>query len=675
MTSEQATSDSLLKLKRNIFQSPDPTEATITNLETISSIENFEREIDTREVTENLGDESEQNSKHESDHHIQHQLEEEPDENKSDENSETQRDDILSTPKSYKLNSAKQYYCPYCRNLYSKFARHLFQVHSGEKEIENILKLPPNHKERKRVIAVLRGKGAKIFNNLSTSPEKIIIPRIKKHATRDDYIPCHMCGNMYKKRFLHRHVKRCPNSDGTVSRPLKEAKAALFTDKNEAENAIQFSRDILPGIYKGEIKRVIETDCLLKSYGHYLCNYYGQDTHLLNLIRRKLRYIAEVLIEFKTVDNEIQHLEDVFQPRKLQALFFTIKKVTGFEAGNVKRATMAIDLSPILQQCARRLIIQASEKDDDEKIKIISRWIDLLKSEYNVAVAKQARRSLEERKWNKPRLLPLTEDILKLNKYVKSVIENTKRILEDEFNYIEWANFNKAVMIQTMIFNRKRAGDVQRMKIQDFKKAHNVQKGSATYELLSESEKIFCSQYMRIEVRGKHAKVVPMLLSKEMMKNIEEIISMRKVANIPSSNPYVFARKDDLPFEMSPVLTEFAFACHAQNPNLLTGTKMRQQIATVTQAFNFSTNELSLIAHFLGHTLETHAKFYRLADEAVQLGKISKVLQAVDSGKTEQIKGKSLNELEQIIETLDLDSSNENDNENQGKFFFLLLIM
>lgn len=42
----------------------------------------------------------------------------------------------------------------------------------------------------------------------------------------------------------------------------------------------------------------------------------------------------------KKSDNEIQHLEDVFQPRKLQVLFLAIKKVTGFKEVNFKRANL-----------------------------------------------------------------------------------------------------------------------------------------------------------------------------------------------------------------------------------------------------------------------------------------------------------------------------------------------
>lgn len=140
--------------------------------------------------------------------------------------------------------------------------------------------------------------------------------------------------------------------------------------------------------------------------------------------------------------------------------------------------------------------------------------------------------------WNKPRSLPLTENLLRLKKHFKEISETTRNTIKQGFSMRHGANFNEAIMIQILIFNRKHVGDVQRINVEEFKKAHNIQKESVTYQLLTESEKLISAQYMRIEVTGKHTKVVPIILTKNMMTGIKQILSLRKAARILSTNQY-----------------------------------------------------------------------------------------------------------------------------------------
>jgi integrase len=590
---------------------------------------------------------------------------EEPEEHQ-DEEEETSEGLERHKPQIERGNT-KKYYCPFCRQLYSKFARHLIQVHGSEKEVNEVKALSANHPERKKIIARLRAEGSRIYNSIQSSPKKMIVPRQKMGTNINEYIACYMCGASYKQRFLHRHVKVCPSAEGTpIHNPLRTSKMQKFSSTEESHMAIQFSRDVLSGIREGEVKQAISTDPLLKQYGLYMCSLYGNEKHLINLIRRKLRQISEVLLEMRKLDKDVVRLDEIFTTKS--TLFQAIKNVTGYADGNFKRPAMANELGTLLQHCARRFICKLLEENQNEKVKEVKRWIELVKSDYNALISKHARKDLDEGKWNKPKTLPLTEDLIKLNTFVKKTSDDALEILEREFKYEEWENLNKATMIKILIFNRKRVGDVQRIRIEDIKKAHNIQKGSITYNLLTESEKVTCSKYLRVEVRGKHAKVVPMLLTKEMLANVKKIISLRKQAGIPETNRFVFAKNKDEPFAASAALRSFALNCGAKCPRFLTGTKLRQEIATATQAFNFSENDLSVLANYLGHTLQTHRQFYRLPDEAIQLAKISKVLEIVDSGKAAEIRGKSLTELENYV-TSRLEEVNVEGKWTNMKFF------
>lgn len=241
----------------------------------------------------------------------------------------------------------------------------------------------------------------------------------------------------------------------------------------------------------------------------------------------------------------------------------------------------------------------------------MSRWLSIVISEYNVYIGKHARKTMEENQWNMPKTLPLTADVMKLNLHVKEVCKEATEILSKEFSYPKWSSLNNGTLVKVLLFNRKRVGDVQRMRIEDFEKYHSIQKGSITYEMLSQSEKIYCEKYRRVETKGKRGKGVPIILTKVIIENIKLIISLRDLAEIQSSNRFVFAKQGEQPFPASSSLRELAFEWGATSPQLLTGTKLRKEIVTATQAFNFSENDLSILAKFMGHTLHTHSHFCR----------------------------------------------------------------
>lgn len=126
------------------------------------------------------------------------------------------------------VKDVKKHYCPYCRSLYTKFSRHIFQVHAGEQEVKPVADLGSKHPERLKILAVLRAKGAKIFNTLTTSPSKLILPRRKKAVNLTEYLQCYLCGNTYKSRYLHGHIKKCPNSRWFVQTSNESCKKTML---------------------------------------------------------------------------------------------------------------------------------------------------------------------------------------------------------------------------------------------------------------------------------------------------------------------------------------------------------------------------------------------------------------------------------------------------------------
>ena len=58
-------------------------------------------------------------------------------------------------------------------------------------------------------------------------------------------------------------------------------------------------------------------------------------------------------------------------------------------------------------------------------------------------------------------------------------------------------------------------------------------------------------------------------------------------------------------------------------------TKLQKYIATISQVLS-----LNWLARHLGHDVRVHREFYRIHESTIEIAKVSKLLLAVDGGKT-----------------------------------------
>ena len=76
---------------------------------------------------------------------------------------------------------------------------------------------------------------------------------------------------------------------------------------------------------------------------------------------------------------------------------------------------------------------------------------------------------------------------------------------------------------------------------------------------------------------------------------------------IPDSNPNLFASgTEGSHLQGSDSLRQHALNCGAKKPHLLTSTKLKKRLATVSQIINLKENEMDQDADFLGHNIWVH---------------------------------------------------------------------
>lgn len=250
-------------------------------------------------------------------------------------------------------------------------------------------------------------------------------------------------------------------------------------------------------------------------------------------------------------------------------------------------------------------------------------------------------------------------------KYISILHTYLSSQLAKGINCIQSGEINKDVyklvcqtlLTQIIILNRRRSGEVERIKIENYLNRDKNKIQEDIQKALSSVENQLSKNLVKFEIRGKRDRGVPVLLTPDMQKAVDVLIKMRKSFNILESNPYMFAT----PFTIegsnrgTDCLRDAATKSGATSPELLRSTKLRKHVATMTQLLCLSDNDRQQLATFMGHNLSIHDEYYRLPNETLQLSRVSKILLAVDSGRFEELKGKSIEELDSFIPQINTD--------------------
>ncbi|KAJ8313909.1 hypothetical protein KUTeg_008470 [Tegillarca granosa] len=135
----------------------------------------------------------------------------------------------------------------------------------------------------------------------------------------------------------------------------------------------------------------------------------------------------------------------------------------------------------------------------------------------------------------------MVEDVVLLHNFLQRRIGQVKESsLDGGAKYRELAEL---LLTQIILFNRRRSGEAQRIKVKDIGILDNQSKPNhEIMNCLSPLEQELCNSHERIEIQGKRGNKVPVMFTKEMMISMKYLISCRASANIESE--YIFGKQD-----------------------------------------------------------------------------------------------------------------------------------
>lgn len=561
-----------------------------------------------------------------------------------------------------KLIKDKRVFCLFCEKLETNFPRHLERKHALEPEVRTFILFPKKSKERLMQLELLRNKGNLQHNKnvLDKKNGALIVgrrPSMADEVEASNFLPCKHCFKFFKKKLLYRHINRCSfkNNESTSSFPKRRNNlmlSAALLHVNDDHKKLQ--TEVFNSMKCDEVTLVAQKDNLICLFGSRLLKNH-RERHLKNYISQRLRQLAKFLLILRSLEPDVQDLQDFFVPTHYKTVVQAAKKLSGYDddKNTFTHPSNALKIGHSILQCADILQSQFLIKSGPEhELKNLKNFIQVFEKEWRYSISSNACTDMSKKKFNKHVGLPDAKDITLLHNFLLNQLEKLKTSINlGEINQENYKKLCQNLLTQIILLNRRRSGEVQRIKVVDYLNRNKNKIQEEIHKSLSKVEIQLSKNFECFEIRGKCGRAVPVLLITSMKESLDLLLTMRNAVSVFKQNDYMFAIPNTEVgcYRGSDCLRNASKECGSSSPELLTSTKLRKHIATMSQLLNLTKNDREQLANFMGHDLKIYDEYYRLPDETLQVSRISKILLAMESNNLHKLRGKTLEEFDDFL--------------------------
>ncbi|CAG9834563.1 unnamed protein product [Diabrotica balteata] len=557
-------------------------------------------------------------------------------------------------------------FCYYCETDVTNFARHITVHHSTEFDVIQINSKPINSLERKRLLAKLRNKG-NYLKHEEDGPRKVRRSTVPGRSS----LPCDSCLGYFSSKLLYRHRKKCSGKSGSA----QSAGQNILAGHIKVDERLK--REIFPRMRADKISLEAKTDTLICAFGSRFLRVH-REYHFASVTSRKMRELARILIQLKKINPNIKSLFDALQPKYFDNIVQATQNASGYKSSNdsFDAPSYAMNIVNSLKQCcdiAINFVIKKAANYESitaaEAEAQLRTMLHLFTTNWRYEISSQAANNLNLKRWNKITIVPLATDLKIMKDFLIDLSKKAATELQITNNKVSAYNtLLETSYCQVLLLNRRRPGELQRMKLDTYLSCSN---DKSTYEefslITSPSEQILLKTFKRVVIRGKRHRGVPVLFSKDVQHNINLLIRVRENI-VPETNIFLFGKPNSIS-EISgyKVLRKYARLSGARNPDAISSTRLRKHLATLSQLFNMTESDIEQLALFMGHTVGVHRGSYRLPDDVYQTAKLAKLLLVMETGSGKSFKGKSLDDIQlNMDETLMTETNEQEDKEDDN---------
>jgi hypothetical protein len=500
--------------------------------------------------------------------------------------------------------------------------------------------LEKGSKIRRQKCIALQNEGDFIHNySVLEKRSGCIIPKYRtKGSCADDYLACHLCKGLYQRKLISVHEKNC-SLNPKKSAPAKKGQAAKLGREMlpiPLDVSSSFYQRVLSSQRDDEVSQLIRHDSLLLEYGQRLYGRRDAEEHTAGQVSCRMRELGRLVkLVRQRSQMRIPDLYSLINAAHFDQLVEAVKELAEFneDTHQFKKGHLAMRIGNALKKCsqikqsglAKKLATGKSARLEAE-LEETQRFDSVFTGDWYDCVSATASQSVGRMTMNKPKLIPSCEDVTKVQELLKSRLDSN-----------DYTTLVKATLCAVSLFNRKRGGELQRMKVADFEDAKcGGETNKDILRGLTPVEKKMVNHFQRVEIRGKFNRKVPILLTKTMKKAMERILILRTTVAGVADSPYMFATPTgQRPFRGHDVLKTYALEAKVSNPAIFTFTQLRKQLATLAQAMAISELDQDQLADFLGHDIRIHRHIYRQPQEILQKAKVAKILMAINKNMSD----------------------------------------
>lgn len=350
-----------------------------------------------------------------------------------------------------------------------------------------------------------------------------------------------------------------------------------------------------------------------------------------------MRLMGRLLQSAKDKDEKITDLMSIYTPKHYDTVVAAIQSVAqyDFKSGTYKAPAVAQNLCTYIKQVGAILETELIKTEKNDELIKVQNFLKILAEDASTSVLKAAFESQCGLRREKKVIMPSTDDIKQMLNYLNNERSIYSTKLNEKFSYSYWLNLNELTMATLIVFNRRRPGDIQNIRVSEYKTQTTIDEtvDKHLYGSLDEESKKLAKKYYRFGIRTKKNRDAGVLIPTDVRDNIELLLRYRKDAQVPESNIYLFGLPslDDSRVKViggCQVMRKFSIASGAKNPELLRATKLRKHIATMCVKLDLSENVISELANFMGHADKIHKDIYQQPQVEREIFRVSKLLEA-----------------------------------------------
>ncbi|XP_006814230.1 uncharacterized protein LOC102801744 [Saccoglossus kowalevskii] len=454
-------------------------------------------------------------------------------------------------------------YCVYCMNKYPKLPRHFENKHSTEKDVVYALSFRKGSTERKILWQKLANKGNHAHNvEILKDGYGYIIPYRRPSFTVpvSQYLPCPECLGWFIRAELYKHNKICPvklfenATPKLIHRRIQQVAGMLLP---HSDNVTEGMADrVLSRMTQDEVTVIARNDYLIIEFGSREYMKVGTESAKIQYVKQKMRELAKLLIELRKISKKnASSLKEYIHPSKFEIVIQATQQLADYNLDDrvLGKPSLALKLGHSLKKCTTICMAEAIKNEDSINELAAKKFLKLCEIQWAQSMSSHALNTMNKKKRNMPKFLPLVEDVVKVNMYLKKTATDAYKDLQEDTTTSTWKNLSEITLAQLILFNRRRSGEMERMLLEDFREVRGVNQEAGSS--LTSWEQNLCRLIDRVEIKGKRGRNVPVLLTKDLCNRIKLLIEKRKDVKVNVANPYIFARLQN---SLRPVRAQYA---------------------------------------------------------------------------------------------------------------------